>query len=73
MTVAKPISEWIKLGVTLPNARPLPRSDPPASLVRGDKRHFLVFHNYDAILGYNCSNSYAVSIGLIADKIAAAR
>jgi len=71
MTEARPVSAWIKLGVTLPGGKPLPKSDPPASLVRGDRRHFLVFHNYDALLGYNCANSYAVSLGLIADTLAA--
>lgn len=69
MTEFRPISEWTKLGVTLPGGKPLPKSDPEASVVRGDKRHFLVFRNYDALLGYNCANSYAVSIGLIADRI----
>jgi membrane-bound lytic murein transglycosylase B len=73
MTVAKPVSDWKRLGVTLLGGKPLPKGDPPASLVRGDKRAFLVFHNYNAILGYNCSNSYAVSIGLIADKVGTAK
>ena len=69
MTEFRPISEWTKLGVTLPGGKALPKSDPEAAVVRGDKRHFLVFRNYDALLGYNCANSYAVSIGLIADRI----
>jgi len=38
--------------------------------VRGQKRNFLVYQNYQAIIEYNCSNAYAVSVGLIADKIA---
>ena len=69
MTEARPVSTWTKLGVTLPGGKPLPKGDPPASLVRGDKRYFLAFHNYDALLGYNCANSYAVSLGLIADTL----
>jgi membrane-bound lytic murein transglycosylase B len=40
-----------------------------ASLVRGQHRNFLVYQNYQAILDYNCSNSYAVSVGLLSDKI----
>ena len=71
MTEARPVSEWAKLGVTLPGGKRLPRTDPPASLVRGDKRHFLVFRNYDALLAYNCANSYAVSLGLLADRLPA--
>jgi membrane-bound lytic murein transglycosylase B len=69
MTESRPISAWTKLGVKLVNGKGLPKSDPPASLVRGDKRYFLVFHNYDALLAYNCANSYAVSLGLLADLI----
>jgi membrane-bound lytic murein transglycosylase B len=41
-----------------------------ASLVRGRRRHFLVYDNYDALLDYNCSNSYAVAVGVLADRIA---
>ena len=38
--------------------------------MRGQTRYFLVYRNYEAILDYNCSNAYAVSVGLLADKIA---
>ena len=72
MTEARPISAWAKLGVKLPGGKSLPKTDPPASLVRGDARMFLVFHNYDALLAYNCANSYAVSLGLMSDNVAAA-
>ena len=70
ITVARPLSEWSSLGVTLTSGAHLPKSSLEASLVRGDKRHFLVYRNYKAILDYNCSNSYAVSVGALADKIA---
>jgi membrane-bound lytic murein transglycosylase B len=30
---------------------------------------FLTYENYDAILGYNCSHSYALSVALLADRI----
>jgi membrane-bound lytic murein transglycosylase B len=69
MTEARPLTEWAKLGVTLTGGKPLPKSSIAASLVRGDRRSFLVYANYDALLGYNCSNSYAVSIGLLSDRI----
>ncbi len=71
LTAARPGDRWTELGVTLVGGGPLPASTIPASLVRGQKRHFLVYRNYEAILGYNCSNSYAVSVGLLADRIAA--
>jgi membrane-bound lytic murein transglycosylase B len=69
MTVPRPLADWARLGVTLPNRAALPRASLDASLVRGDKRYFLVYANYDALLGYNCSNSYAVSLGLLSDRI----
>jgi peptidoglycan lytic transglycosylase B len=70
MTVARPLSAWKTLGVTLANGRPLPTADLSASLVRGEKRYFLVYGNYQALLAYNCSHSYAITVGLMADKIA---
>jgi len=69
LTVARPLAEWTKLGVTLPGGTALPAAEMSASLVRGQKRHFLVYRNYEAILGYNCSNSYAASVGLLADRV----
>ena len=70
MTVSRPLSEWRKLGVTLPGGQSLPAgSTLSASLVRGQRRNFLVYRNYEAVLDYNCSNSYAVSVGLLADRI----
>jgi membrane-bound lytic murein transglycosylase B len=70
MTVALAIARWEELGVRLPNGKPLPRSDVPASLVAGSTRHFLVNPNYDAILEYNCSHSYAITVALLGDAIA---
>ncbi len=69
MTVALPIKEWKTLGVRLPNGGALSAADPDASLVSGSTRHFLVSSNYDALLEYNCSHSYAISAGLLADQI----
>ena len=70
MSEPRPLSEWKKLGVTAIGG-PLPSSTIDASLVRGKKRDFLVYRNYEAILEYNCSNAYAVAIGLLSDKVAA--
>lgn len=69
LTVARPLAAWARLGVTLPGGAALPSADMSASLVRGQKRHFLVYRNYETILDYNCSNSYAASVGLLADKV----
>jgi membrane-bound lytic murein transglycosylase B len=70
MTQARPVSDWRALGVLDMNGGKLPAASLSASLVRGQKRNFLVYQNYQAIIEYNCSNAYAVSVGLIADKIA---
>jgi membrane-bound lytic murein transglycosylase B len=70
MTVALPIARWAELGVRLLNGKALPASDVPASLVAGSTRHFLVNPNYDAILEYNCSHSYAITVALLGDAIA---
>ena len=34
-----------------------------------DGRMFIVYPNYKNILYYNCSSYYAVSVGLLSDKI----
>jgi membrane-bound lytic murein transglycosylase B len=69
MTEERPLAEWSRLGVTLPDGRSLPRADMGASLVRGERRHFLVYRNYFALLDYNCSHSYALAVGLLADSV----
>ncbi len=69
LTVARPLDEWHDLGITLRGGGRLPVSSMPASLVRGRTRTFLVYRNYEAILQYNCSNSYAVSVGVLSDQI----
>jgi membrane-bound lytic murein transglycosylase B len=68
MSVPRPLSEWKKLGVTALGG-PLPAAAIDASLVRGHKRNFLVYRNYDAIIDYNCSNAYAISVGLLGDRV----
>lgn len=65
----RPLADWHALGVTMPGGGRLPSADVDASLVRGARRYFLVYRNYEALLSYNCSNAYAVSVGLLADKI----
>jgi membrane-bound lytic murein transglycosylase B len=63
--------EWRALGVT-PLGRSLPDSE-MASLIEPDgpnARAFLLTTNYRVILDYNCSNFYAISVGVLADAIA---
>ena len=47
----------------------LPTSTLEASLVTDGSRYFLVYKNYEAILAYNCATSYAISIGMLSDRI----
>jgi membrane-bound lytic murein transglycosylase B len=72
MTVFAPARRWQELGVRLANGNALPASMPDAALVSGSKQHFLVHSNYDALLEYNCAHSYAISVAMLADRIAAA-
>ena len=69
MTVALPMARWQELGVRLPGGKALPKTEFTASLVAGASRNFLVYDNYDAILEYNCAHSYAITIGLLSDRI----
>jgi membrane-bound lytic murein transglycosylase B len=69
MTEARPLSEWRALGVTQKNGAPLPKADLAASLVRVDTRRFLVYGNYEALLGYNCAHTYALSVAFLADRV----
>ena len=72
MTVALPAATWQALGVRTAAGDSLPAALPDAALVTGPARAFLVNHNYDALLEYNCSHAYAISVGLLADRIAGA-
>jgi membrane-bound lytic murein transglycosylase B len=47
----------------------LPRADVMAGLVDVGERKFLVYPNYDVILGYNCAHYYALTVGLLADRL----
>jgi lytic murein transglycosylase len=63
--------EWRALGVT-PIGRTLPESE-MASLIEPDgigQTAYLLTTNYRSILDYNCSNFYAISVGVLADAIA---
>jgi membrane-bound lytic murein transglycosylase B len=72
MTVAMPAKRWAALGIRTMAGSPLPPGTPDAALVSGSARHFLVYRNYDALLEYNCAHSYALSVALLADRVASA-
>jgi membrane-bound lytic murein transglycosylase B len=71
MTVALPLADWQRLGVRTLGGAALPKVDLSASLVSGQTRRFLVYHNYDALLEYNCAHAYALTVAMLGDRVAA--
>jgi membrane-bound lytic murein transglycosylase B len=72
MTERVPLARWRAFGVTRADGGPLPQAAVDAGLVDVGERQFLVYPNYDAILGYNCAHYYALSVALLGDAIGAA-
>ena len=70
LTQPLPLARWSQLGVRLSGGQNLPKSDVPASLLRIDARSYLVYPNYETFLAYNCANAYALSVGLLSDRLA---
>lgn len=67
----KTMREWRALGIA-PKFRAWPGDDVLASLLEPDgqgRTAYLLTGNYRVILDYNCSNFYALSVGLLADEI----
>lgn len=67
----KTMREWRALGIA-PKAAAWPGDDVLATLLEPDgqgKTGYLLTGNYRVILDYNCSNFYALSVGLLADEI----
>jgi membrane-bound lytic murein transglycosylase B len=69
MPAAQPLNAWRKTGLRTTANRPLPAGTIPASVVEAGSRTFLVYRNYEALLGYNCSHNYALSVALLADRV----
>jgi membrane-bound lytic murein transglycosylase B len=71
----RPVAEWRDAGITDAKGKQLPASDIDAALIvpsghRGPA--FLVYENFRVIMGWNRSQYYALSVGLLADAIAGA-
>ena len=72
-TVEKPVRTWAAMGVKRANGQPLPVSDEPASITlpagwRGPA--FILYPNFKAVMNWNRSTLYALSIGILAQQIA---
>jgi membrane-bound lytic murein transglycosylase B len=64
------MAEWRRLGIQ-PQGR-WPADTELASLIEPDgpgRTAYLLTTNYRTILDYNCSNFYALSVGLLADAV----
>ena len=72
-SIALYLPEWSNLGFKKINGKPLPeRNNLESRLIAPngiEERLFLVYPNYKNILYYNCSSYYAISVGLLSDKI----
>ncbi len=67
----KTMAEWRALGI-VPLRRAWPGDSVQATLLEPDgpgKTAYLLTGNYRVILDYNCSNFYALSVGLLADEV----
>lgn len=67
-----PISRWQEIGVRRINGRDLPRRNLQASLIVPDgpaKPAYLIYSNFRALRRWNRSNSFAVTIGTLADEL----
>jgi membrane-bound lytic murein transglycosylase B len=69
LTVSIPLAKWQALGVRTATGGALPKADRSASLLRAGAKNYLVYGNYDALLGYNCAHSYALAVGLLSDRL----
>ena len=71
--IRKRLSAWQALGVRKADGGDLPKRDLPAALVRptaGMGPVFAVYSNYEALLRWNRSSYFALSVGMLSDRIA---
>ena len=69
MTERRPLTQWQKLGVRRADGGSLPKANVQAGLVDVGDRKFLVYSNYDAMIAYNCAHYYALTVGLLSDRL----
>ena len=72
-TVEKPVRDWARMGVRRAGNAPLPNSDEPSSIImpaghRGPV--FILYPNFKAVMNWNRSTLYALSVTILAQQIA---
>src|SRR5262249_25797670 len=68
----KPVSDWLKLGLSRPGGQGFPDPEAKAWLLLpagAAGPAYLTLSNYWAIKSYNISDSYTLSVGTLADRI----
>ena len=71
--VRKPIAEWQKMGVRMPDGGNLPSADMKAAIVLvndGAGPAYMVYNNFNTIMHWNRSTYFAIAVGTLADAIA---
>ena len=69
----RPLSEWVRLGVTDAYGGSLPPLDLEAAVLvpaGHEGPAFLVYRNFDVIMRWNRAEYYAIAVGRLADRIA---
>lgn len=66
------LADWQKIGVVRANGKPFPRASDRATLKVPQGRSgpaFLMLKNFEVIKRYNNADTYAIAVGLLADRI----
>jgi membrane-bound lytic murein transglycosylase B len=69
MSELRPLTQWRRMGVRTMSGALVAAGTIEASLVRAGGRSFLLYPNYESILGYNCAHTYALSVALLSDRL----
>ncbi|MDP2433567.1 MAG: lytic murein transglycosylase [Pseudomonadota bacterium] len=70
--VKKTVNAWARLGVTQADGSPLPESDLAGAIVLPQGQAgpaFLVYRNFEVIMGWNRSLKYALAVGHLSDRL----
>ena len=68
----RPVAAWMQLGITRPGDAAFPRPDMPGAVVMPDGaggEAYMTYANFAVIRLYNHSDLYALSVGILADRV----